>query len=64
MIICFGVLFALLAIILVWVDVRFSGVIYNSEQVRPKPTACTQLRNLPVSDTLHGFMSLYGHCLR
>ena len=32
---CFGALFALLAILLVWIDVKFSGVIYNSEQVRP-----------------------------
>ena len=61
MIICFGVLFALLAIFLVWVDVRFSGVIYNSEQVRFKPIACTQLKHLSVSDTLYGYMSLYGH---
>ncbi|KAK9840778.1 hypothetical protein WJX81_004136 [Elliptochloris bilobata] len=28
----FGLVFALLAIFLVWVDVKFSGVIYNSEQ--------------------------------
>jgi hypothetical protein len=33
-ILCFGALFALLAIVLVWIDVRFSGVVYNSEQVR------------------------------
>ncbi|CAK0787648.1 hypothetical protein CVIRNUC_010870 [Coccomyxa viridis] len=31
-ILCFGALFALLAILLVWIDVKFSGVIYNSEQ--------------------------------
>ena len=36
-IICFGALFALLAIVLVWIDVKFSGVVYNSEQAR---TAC------------------------
>ena len=35
MILCFGALFALLAILLVWIDVKFSGVIYNSEQVQP-----------------------------
>ena len=34
MILCFGALFALLAILLVWIDVKFSGVIYNSEQVQ------------------------------
>ena len=34
-ILCFGALFALLAILLVWIDVKFSGVIYNSEQVQP-----------------------------
>ena len=34
-IVCFGALFALLAILLVWIDVKFSGVIYNSEQVQP-----------------------------
>ena len=34
-ILCFGALFALLAILLVWIDVKFSGVIYNSEQVWP-----------------------------
>lgn len=28
----FGAVFALLAVFLVWVDVKFSGVIYNSEQ--------------------------------
>ena len=33
-ILCFGALFALLAIVLVWIDVKFSGVVYNSEQVR------------------------------
>lgn len=32
-ILCFGALFALLAIVLVWIDVKFSGVVYNSEQV-------------------------------
>ena len=32
----FGLIFALLAVFLVWVDVKFSGVIYNSEQVCPE----------------------------
>ena len=31
-IILFGFIFALLAVFLVWVDIRFSGAVYNSEQ--------------------------------
>lgn len=32
-VLCFGALFALLAVLLVWIDVTFSGAVYNSEQV-------------------------------
>ena len=31
-IILFGFIFALLAVFLVWVDIKFSGAVYNSEQ--------------------------------
>ena len=33
MVILFGFVFAVMAVFLVWVDVAFSGVVYNSEQV-------------------------------
>ncbi len=31
-VILFGFIFALLAVALVWVDIKFAGAIYNSEQ--------------------------------
>ncbi|KAK9909531.1 hypothetical protein WJX75_003728 [Coccomyxa subellipsoidea] len=31
-VLCFGALFALLAVLLVWVDITYSGAVYNSEQ--------------------------------
>ena len=31
-IILFGFLFALLAVFLVWVDIKFAGIVYNAEQ--------------------------------
>ncbi len=45
----FGAVFALLAVFLVWVDVKFSGVIYNSEQAGTLIicSSCVSLHWLP-----------------
>ena len=39
----FGAVFALLAVFLVWVDVKFSGVIYNSEQAGALATCSSRV---------------------
>ena len=48
----FGLVFALLAIFLVWVDIKFSGVIYNSEQVCPGGSGACTGACMPVSYSL------------
>lgn len=49
----FGLVFALLAVFLVWVDIKFSGVIYNSEQVCPEGAAARMLACVPCRAALH-----------
>ena len=49
----FGLIFALLAVFLVWVDIKFSGVIYNSEQVCPEGAGARMIAHVPCDAALH-----------
>lgn len=58
----FGVIFALLAVFLVWVDVKFSGVIYNSEQVCPEGDAARVLACVPCHAAVQFLLVVWSCC--